>query len=207
MLDWHLLIRRIQSQVQLTLPRYLSIYPMLRLLTATGLALVLLASPHTLAHALAPICGNVIKGGGCIRYVEGYDVTGTTTEVDLFFPEVASVCDCIKACYKRGSSCANFVYKFTTPSKHRSCTLYSNFNLPPSVTIGFNKRRPRWTLPRSVSRRCRLKRDHWSPIARKMGQRDMIPSAFPAPCGLWMTANIFAKVSKVAIGRFCFFAY
>ena len=112
---------------------------MLRLLTATGLALVLLASPHTLAHALAPICGNVIKGGGCIRYVEGYDVTGTTTEVDLFFPEVASVCDCIKACYKRGSSCANFVYKFTTPSKHRSCTLYSNFNLPPSVTIGFNK--------------------------------------------------------------------
>jgi len=49
------------------------------------------------------------------------------------------VCDCVNACYKRGSSYANFVYMFKTPSKHRSCTLYSNFNLPPSVTIGFNK--------------------------------------------------------------------
>jgi len=109
-------------------------------LVASVLVLVaLLALPFTSAKTIAPICGNVVKGGGCIRYVEGYDITGTTTEVDLVFPEIANVCDCINACLKRGSSCANFVYKFTTPSKHRSCTLYSNFNLPPSVTIGFNK--------------------------------------------------------------------
>ena len=69
----------------------------------------------------------------------GFDITGTSTEVDLVFPQVKSACDCIFECLKRYKSCSAFVYKFTVPSSHRTCTLYSNFNLPPSVTIGFDE--------------------------------------------------------------------
>jgi hypothetical protein len=42
----------------------------------------------------------------------------------------------------RPTTCANYVYKFSTPasvkSGHRTCTLYSDFNLPADVTIEFD---------------------------------------------------------------------
>lgn len=79
---------------------------------------------------------------GCIRYTRGFDVTGVTTEVDLIFPEVETECDCIQACLDQLETCASYVWKFSTPesveSGHRTCTLYSNFNLPQNVTLAFN---------------------------------------------------------------------
>lgn len=79
---------------------------------------------------------------GCIRYTRGFDVTGVVTEVDLTFPQVQNECDCIQECLNRPGTCANYVYKFSTPqsvkSGHRTCTLYSDFNLPPRVTLQFN---------------------------------------------------------------------
>jgi hypothetical protein len=76
---------------------------------------------------------------GCLRYTRGFDVTGVITEVDLTFPQVQSACDCIQECLNRPNTCAAWVYKFTTPqsvqSGHRTCTLYSQFNLPTDVTV------------------------------------------------------------------------
>lgn len=76
---------------------------------------------------------------GCIRYTRGFDVTGVVTEVDLTFPQIQSACDCIQQCLDRPTTCAAWVYKFSTPasvlSGHRTCTLYSQFNLPTDVTI------------------------------------------------------------------------
>jgi len=51
----------------------------------------------------APICSSLswssnLVGGSCYRYVKGYDVTGVTNEVDLAFPEIVTVCDCIRQC-------------------------------------------------------------------------------------------------------------
>jgi hypothetical protein len=72
----------------------------------------------------------------------GFDVTGVVTEIDLTFPEVKTECDCIQECLKRPNKCANYVYKFSTSasvqSGHRTCTLYSDFNLPAKVTIEFD---------------------------------------------------------------------
>jgi hypothetical protein len=86
------------------------------------------------------ICkGLNVAGGGCIRYTKGFDVTGVVTEVDLTFPEVQNECDCIQECLNRPTTCATYVYKFSTPasvqSGHRTCTLYSQFNLPADVSI------------------------------------------------------------------------
>ncbi|PLN81079.1 hypothetical protein BDW42DRAFT_169546 [Aspergillus taichungensis] len=79
---------------------------------------------------------------GCVRYTRGFDVTGVVSEVDLTFPEVASKCDCIQACLDRPGTCANYVWKFSTAdaveSGHRTCTLYSDFNLPGNVSIQFD---------------------------------------------------------------------
>ncbi|KAB8265396.1 hypothetical protein BDV32DRAFT_144686 [Aspergillus pseudonomiae] len=91
----------------------------------------------------ALICpGLKTVNNGCIRYTRGFDVTGVTTEVDLKFPHVKNECDCIQECLKRLDSCANYVWKFSTPesvkSGHRTCTLYSNFNLPPKTNLDFN---------------------------------------------------------------------
>lgn len=76
----------------------------------------------------------------------GFDVTGVVTEIDLTFPAVKNECDCIQACLDRVNICANYVWKFSTPasvrSGHRTCTLYSNFNLPPGVTIDYNLASP-----------------------------------------------------------------
>ncbi|CAM6127408.1 unnamed protein product [Calypogeia fissa] len=80
-----------------------------------------------------------VEDNGCIRYVRGFDITGVVTEVDLTFPTVTTVCDCIQQCLKRPTTCASWVYKFSTmasvQSGHRTCTLYSQFNLPSQVNI------------------------------------------------------------------------
>ncbi len=77
--------------------------------------------------------------GGCVRYTRAFDVTGVVTEVDLVFPQVRTECDCIRECLNRLGTCANYVWKFSTPqsvrSGNRTCTLYSDFNLPPQVTL------------------------------------------------------------------------
>src|ERR1700684_4213514 len=77
---------------------------------------------------------------------KGFDVTGVVTEVDLTFPKVKNVCDCIQECLNRPTTCATYVYKFSTPasveSGHRTCTLYSQFNLPADVTLDFNLTSP-----------------------------------------------------------------
>ena len=68
-----------------------------------------------------------VKGGGCIRYVQGFDVTGVTTEIDLTFPEVKTKCECVEECLKRKETCNNYVWKFSTPESvqtgYRTCTL------------------------------------------------------------------------------------
>ena len=69
------------------------------------------------------------------------------TEVDLTFEDgIKDECDCIQACLKRRHTCANYVWKFSSPesaaSGHRTCTLYSDFNLPPGVTIEFDLNSP-----------------------------------------------------------------
>jgi len=92
---------------------------------------------------LKPICTQLqTMDGGCIRYTKGFDVTGVVTEVDLTFPTVKNQCDCIQQCLNRPTTCATYVWKFSTPasvkSGHRTCTLYSQFNLPSDVTLQFD---------------------------------------------------------------------
>jgi len=92
---------------------------------------------------LQKICPNLnTQDKGCIRYVRGFDVTGVVTEVDLTFPQIQDKCDCIQACLDRPTTCASWVYKFSTPasvaSGHRTCTLYSQFNLPVDVVIEYD---------------------------------------------------------------------
>lgn len=94
-------------------------------------------------NGLPRICpGLETQDKGCIRYTRGFDVTGVVTEVDLTFPEVKTECDCIQKCLDKPGTCANYVYKFSTPesvkSGHRTCTLYSNFNLPADVVLQMN---------------------------------------------------------------------
>jgi hypothetical protein len=61
-----------------------------------------------ISYGLVPICTNIVRHG-CVRYVAGFDITGVTTEVDLKFPQVKNVCDCLKECVKRKTTCVNFV--------------------------------------------------------------------------------------------------
>jgi hypothetical protein len=93
------------------------------------------------------ICPNLeVADKGCIRYVKGFDVTGVVTEVDLTFPLIKNECDCIQQCLNRPTTCANYVWKFSTSdsvkSGHRTCTLYSQFNLPSAVTIEIDTNSP-----------------------------------------------------------------
>jgi hypothetical protein len=87
-----------------------------------------------------------VANNGCIRYVKGFDITGVVTEVDLTFPEIQNECDCIQQCLNRPTTCANYVWKFSTPESvkqgHRTCTLYSQFNLPADVNIEINLNSP-----------------------------------------------------------------
>jgi len=66
--------------------------------------------------------------------------------VDLTFPLIKNECDCIQQCLNRPTTCANYVWKFSTPdsvkSGYRTCTLYSQFNLPSAVTIDINTDSP-----------------------------------------------------------------
>jgi len=107
-------------------------------------ATIALATPlATRDSGLDPICPHLkTQNKGCIRYTKGFDVTGVVTEVDLTFPTVKDECDCIQQCLDRGTTCATYVYKFSTPasvkSGHRTCTLYSQFNLPADVTLEFD---------------------------------------------------------------------
>ena len=101
---------------------------------------LLLDAADNLTHSVTKLCpGLATQNKGCIRYTRGFDVTGVVTEVDLTFPVIKSACDCIQECLDRKNSCAAWVYKFTTPQSvqdgHRTCTLYSQFNLPTDVTI------------------------------------------------------------------------
>ncbi|KAF9888517.1 hypothetical protein FE257_008624 [Aspergillus nanangensis] len=74
---------------------------------------------------------------GCVRYTRGFDVTGVLTTVTV--PGIENVCDCIQACLDRPETCTNYVWKFAEPtSSRRSCTLYSNFNLPSGVDVLYN---------------------------------------------------------------------
>ncbi|KAK9327012.1 hypothetical protein V1520DRAFT_349977 [Lipomyces starkeyi] len=106
------------------------------LFVLSGLAIGAFASQDVICRGLNA------QDNGCIRYTRGFDVTGVVTEVDLTFPQVRDECDCIRECLNRPGTCANYVWKFSTPaavqSGHRTCTLYSNFNLPSQVVLEFD---------------------------------------------------------------------
>jgi hypothetical protein len=69
-------------------------------------------------------------------------MTGVVTEVDLYFPQIKTACDCISACLTAALSCTNWVFKHTfvpnLDSGRRSCTLYSSPNLPTNVTLVYD---------------------------------------------------------------------
>jgi len=80
-----------------------------------------------------------VWGKSCSRYFSGFDCTGVTTDIVKTVADgVDSACDCIKECIKIGTLCVSWVWKFTDTSGSRTCTLYSNFNLPANVTISYN---------------------------------------------------------------------
>jgi hypothetical protein len=80
--------------------------------------------------------------GGCVRYFQGIDMTGVTTEEHFFFKDgIKSACDCAIKCIRASNTCTNWVFKHTFMAGDggkRSCTLYSSPNLPSSVTIKFD---------------------------------------------------------------------
>lgn len=68
-------------------------------------------------------------------------MTGVVTEVDIYFPQIQSACDCITACLCAAKSCNDWVFKHTfnaADSGRRSCTLYSSPNLPSDVTLVYD---------------------------------------------------------------------
>lgn len=77
----------------------------------------------------------------CSRMVKGYDITGVTNTVVLSQgPHLRDACDCAKMCLLVNSTCSSYVWKFNGPPSRdrRVCILYSNFNLPSGVTLGFD---------------------------------------------------------------------
>jgi urease beta subunit len=110
------------------------------------IALFLGLSASIVSASLPIICRHLkTKNHGCERYVEGSDITGVLTTLDLGLMD--SVCDCIKACLDRPLTCASYVYKFTSAEgvikNKRDCTLYSDFNLPSGVEVVFDLNDPR----------------------------------------------------------------
>lgn len=87
----------------------------------------------------APICKGIATTPGCKRFVTGFDLTGTTDEIDLTRNKfhkngVPDVCSCIEKCKAAANTCVAWVWKFTgSQGTYRNCTLYSNFNLPLDV--------------------------------------------------------------------------
>jgi hypothetical protein len=111
---------------------------------------------HDNEGGLKKICQHLpTNDNGCIRYVKGFDVTGVVTEVDLTFPQIKDHCDCIEACLNAPTTCAAWVYKFSTPasvaSGHRTCTLYSQFNLPADVSIEIDLTTTNSTLNNNIN--------------------------------------------------------
>ena len=101
----------------------------------------ILAAPTASAEtASVPVLfKSALAPHGCTRYVKGFDITGVTTEVDLTFAQgIKKAQDCFDRCASSPSTCVSWVWKFTTDPLHRTCTLYSNFNLPSAVTIAFD---------------------------------------------------------------------
>ncbi|KAJ3196443.1 hypothetical protein HK101_008950 [Irineochytrium annulatum] len=87
------------------------------------------------------ICPHTIPSQphGCRLFVRGFDITGVTTEVDLTIADgIMTECDCLARCSASSTQCVSWVWKFTDNSGHRTCTLYSNFNLPSAVTLAYN---------------------------------------------------------------------
>lgn len=97
-------------------------------------SVLLINIDSTDVRRLRPICDR------CVRYVIGFDITGVTNFVQFTFQDdnIKCACDCFKKCRQQSSTCTNWVWKFTDGSGHRTCTIYSNFNLPSNVTIGFD---------------------------------------------------------------------
>jgi len=88
-----------------------------------------------------------LEGKHCTHFYKGFDVTGVVTEFDLTnnntlngVPNDAihNACDCVRACFERIGVCMAWVWKFTGVTNARTCTLYSQFNLPPLVTLTYN---------------------------------------------------------------------
>lgn len=71
----------------------------------------LLALSSSVANASqATICNHLKIGNhGRERYVKGFDITGVTSEVDITYSQVKTVCDCIQECLNRPMICANYV--------------------------------------------------------------------------------------------------
>ncbi|KAJ3191884.1 hypothetical protein HK101_007318 [Irineochytrium annulatum] len=87
------------------------------------------------------ICPHTIPSQphGCRLFVRGFDITGVTTEVDLTIADgIMTECDCLARCSASSAQCVSWVWKFTDNSGHRTCTLYSNYNLPSAVTIAYD---------------------------------------------------------------------
>ncbi|KAJ5389096.1 uncharacterized protein N7496_000164 [Penicillium cataractarum] len=88
-------------------------------------------------NALKKICPHLkTQDKGCIRYTRGYDVTGVLTTVT---PNVNDECACIEECINAPASCDSYVWKYNDEGTRRTCTLYSNFNLPPNVTVVYDE--------------------------------------------------------------------
>ncbi|KAJ3253318.1 hypothetical protein HK103_000762 [Boothiomyces macroporosus] len=114
----------------------------MQLLTTVLLALVSAEYNHDRDHPVLEVpvlFRSTLVPHGCTRYVRGFDITGVTTEVDLTFNDgIKHARDCFNRCASNPATCVSWVWKFTTDPNHRTCTLYSNFNLPSQVNIAFD---------------------------------------------------------------------
>ncbi|CAF1337821.1 unnamed protein product, partial [Didymodactylos carnosus] len=117
---------------------------MMHTVTTFCIVLVIFANYNTLADkqicTTSPYSKHLVEKG-CRRYVKNYDITGVATTVNLKFTSKQNECDCMLKCLESYKTCASWVWKtvFVAPKMHSySCTLYSTFNLPPNVNIGYN---------------------------------------------------------------------
>ena len=104
-------------------------------ISADGIAI---AASRKICNTFNWASGIKIRGGGCHRFVRGFDMTGVANESNQ--GEMASECDCLAACIASSNTCAAWVWKYTSSSQSvRSCLLYSNFNLPLSVSLAYDQ--------------------------------------------------------------------
>lgn len=130
---------------------------------------------------------------GCVRYTRGFDVTGVLTEVDLEFPLVQTECDCIRECLSRLGTCASYVWKFSTPqsvrSGHRTCTLYSDFNLPPQVTLQMDLTSPNNSNINAAAIIARGENPHRGSLVPEAFRNGTIPDPDAVSGPVWALAN------------------